>query len=713
MGIFHSKLTKRYLIVSLIASVFSLALVYVITVHVVNTSVREGLGERNQLMAKTLTKQSEIRLQQIISDIKGISPYVLAETESSKKNYLNDMRQLVIKNPLYRSIKVFDKNGKSLASVHGVGFTNTSEFKQILNRLSWSKTYHISNLITLDAQKQVIAVSYPTVDEDGEFIGGVTALINLNTLSNYLNQVKIGDEGINVLVDREGKIIIHSDERYIGQDIEEHVLSTFLKKGRFGDWEGFLFGEKMLLSYRSIPIGGFGIIVGETVEQAIIPVINLQRILMESFLIVLVVTITFTIIGTKRVVKPINDLIKQVKEYKQRKRSGFPLLNTNDELQELSITMHEMAQELISTEQRLFNILESIPYAVITTNKYGEIATFNKAAEQLTRFSREEVTGKSIFDFPIQENNSEKIITWETFLEGRELNELEARIIDKEKEEHDIRVYSSWFNDELKNKVGTLLILRDVSEIKKLEDYLKQSERLASLGQLTAGIAHEIKNPLSIIQVAAEAIRYETGDKQMDKQFIRELSEDILETNDRLNLLLTDFLKMSKDEKGTRKEKVDLVFVIDELLILLRKKVEEQNITVISAYKELDEASVYASENKLVQVFLNILLNSLQAMELGGKIEINIYNRELDWEVEIRDTGKGIPASNINWIFNHFYTTKKEGTGLGLSISYDIIVQSKGNIRAESKVGEGTSIFVSLPKFKEGEQADEIDITRG
>jgi PAS domain S-box-containing protein len=648
----------------------------------------------------------------MISDIKGISPYVLADNEMDKENYLNDMRQLVIKNPLYKSIKVFNKDGETLTSVQDVDFANSQDFDQILNRLRWSKTYHLSNLITLDTQNQVIAVSYPALDEEGKFIGGVTALINLNTLSNYLNQVKIGDEGINLLIDSEGKIVIHSDERYIGQDLKGHILITYLKKSRYGVWEGFLLGEKMLLSYRPIPLGGFGLIVGETVEQAIIPVTNLQKILMKSFLIVLILTIIFTIIATKKVVKPINELIKQVKEYKQRKRSGFQLVNTKDELQELSITMHDMAQELISTEKRLSTILESIPYAVITTDKYGKIVTFNKAAEQLTRFSKEEVTGKSIFDFPIKENNSEEIITWRTFLEGRELNELEASIIDKEEEEHYIRVYSSWFNDEIMNKIGTLLILRDVSEIKKLEDYLKQSERLASLGQLTAGIAHEIKNPLSIIQVAAEAIRYEIEDNRMDKQFIRELSEDILETNDRLNLILSDFLKMSKDEKGTQIEKVNLVYVIDELLVLLRKKVDEQNIKVIPSYKKLDEANVYASENKLGQVFLNILLNSLQAMKLGGEIEINIYDRELEWEVEIRDTGDGIPESKINWIFNHFYTTKKEGTGLGLSIAYEIIIQSKGNIRAESKVGEGTTILVSLPKYKEGEQADESDITR-
>jgi PAS domain S-box-containing protein len=713
MGIFNSKLTKRYLIVSLITSIFSLALIYVITVHVVNISVREELEVRNQLLAKTLTKQSEIILQQMVNDIKSISPYVLTETEMDKENYLNDMRQLVIKNPLYKSIKVFNEDGETIGSVHDVDFADSKEFDQILHRLSWSKTYHLSNLITLDTQKQVIAISYPTLDEEGEFIGGVTALINLNTLSNYLNQVKIGDEGINLLVDSEGKIVIHSDERYIGHDLKDHTLISYLKKSRYGVWEGFLFGEKMLLSYRPIALGDFGMIVGETVEQAFIPVINLQKILIESFLTVLIVTIIFTIIATKRVVKPINDLIKQVKEYKQRKRSDFQLVNTKDELQELSITMHEMAQELISTEKRLSTILESIPYAVITTDKYGKIVTFNKAAEQLTRFSKEEVTGKSIFDFPIKENNSEEIITWRTFLEGRELNELEASIIDKEEEEHYIRVYSSWFKDEIMNKVGTLLILRDVSEIKKLEDYLKQSERLASLGQLTAGIAHEIKNPLSIIQVAAEAIRYEVEGNQMDIQFIRELSEDILETNDRLNLILTDFLKMSKDEKGIQLEKVNLVYVINELLILLRKKIEDQNITITSVFKELDEVNVYASENKLGQVFLNILLNSLQAMEQGGEIEISIYDRGLDWEVEIKDTGEGIPASKINWIFNHFYTTKKEGTGLGLSIAYEIIIQSKGNIRAESKEGEGTSILVSLPKYKEGEQTDEIDINRG
>ncbi|SDI37573.1 PAS domain S-box-containing protein [Alteribacillus bidgolensis] len=707
----RSKLTKKFFILSLVGSIVSLTLIFTIATFVLNHSIRERIDERNELMAKTLASHTDAAFQQIVSEINNVSPNEL-NSEKEVEDLHEELSELVLENIFFSYVQVFNEDGKRLISVPENYFFRDEDLDKIRKRLHWSKTYYISDLITLQNGTQTIAVSVPILNSDGEFKGGVSALIDLESLSTALSQVQIGQEGINALIDRNGRVIAHTDDSYIGKYLKNHQINDFLNRSRIGNWEGIIFAQKMLLAYRPILSSDFGLIVGETEKQAIVPIVTVQKVLIEGFLVVSLMAILFTIFGTISVVKPIHNLINQAKEYKDGKRRGFNLINTNDDLQDLSVTMDSMANELINKRKRLANILESIPYAVITTNQTGKILTFNKGAEKLLKCNRKEAVGKLLFNFQLECNKQEESVSWEKLLEGREFNEVEASLIDIEEKEHEVRIYSAEFKDEIRKKAGTLLIIRDVSEMKKLENYAKQSERLASLGQLTSGIAHEVKNPLSIIQAAAEGIQYETMDKKLNKDFIKELSDDILETTERMNMLLTDFLKMAKDDSEVVKDRINLVWIFDELLSLLRKKFDEQQITVISEYRKYDSAYVLSNESKLGQVFLNIILNSLQAMESGGELSIDIEDQGISWEIEIRDTGYGIPSSKVDWIFNPFYTTKKEGTGLGLSIAYEIITQQDGEISVKSKEGEGTTIYISLPKsLEEGEDSGEIHIT--
>lgn len=272
----------------------------------------------------------------------------------------------------------------------------------------------------------------------------------------------------------------------------------------------------MVVAYRPLPMGQMGLIVGESTQQAATPVLHVRKLLLQGFFAVLLLTLFLTLLGTSRVVKPILGLITQVKEYQQGQRKKFEPLHTKDELQDLSMVLSRMANELTEKERRLFYILESIPYAVITTDQKGKITTFNKGAEKLTLFRREEVIGQSLFELPLK-SNKEEFVSWKTLQEGRAFEEVESYIFDKDKRKHDVRIYSSLFRGDNDETIGAIVVMRDVGEIKQLERYLKQSERLASLGQLTAGISHEIKNPLSIIQAAVEAIQLELQQSRMDK----------------------------------------------------------------------------------------------------------------------------------------------------------------------------------------------------
>jgi PAS domain S-box-containing protein len=696
----QSKLTKRYVFITLIVAFISLTLVYYITIQVLNNSMREQIEYRNNLMSKTISKKTSFMFEKMVDETRIMSEFILQEFKSEGEVYTSEMDRLVTNNPLYLFIHAVDLNGNPFMTIPNVHYSSSSYVKTILERLEWSRSYYISNVITLYDGRKTIAIAYPLINEENEYIGAVIGYVNLSVLSEYLNQEKIGTEGVNALIDRNGIIIAHSEEKYIQQPLLQNELSSYLKKDRFGIWVGELFNQKLLISYRPIETGDFGLIVGESIEQAFTPSRQVQSSLFKSFLVVVMITIILTVIGTSRVVKPITHLIQQAREYKDGKRSNFDIIYTGDELEALGHTLDEMAKELKLKEQRLFYILESIPYGVITTDKDGKVVTFNKGAEELTLYEREEVIGNYIVNIPLKESR-EEFITWKTLMEGKEFNEYETYIIDKYGIRHDVRLYSSLFSGEDQTIVGAIVILRDVSEIKKLEEFLKQSERLAALGQLTAGIAHEIKNPLSIIQAAAEAIQLELQDRK--DEVIHELTEDILETLDRMNDLLVDFLKLAKEQKELKKERVNLIQLLDDLLSLLKNKFAEQNIQVIREY-EIDKAIINVNESKMIQVFLNIIVNSLDAMKNTGILQIRVKEKgNLYYEIDIEDTGGGICKSELKWIFNPFYTTKKQGTGLGLSIAHEIITQHNGGIRA-SVTDKGMIFTIQLPKDTEGDE---------
>ncbi|QYF82116.1 PAS domain-containing protein [Brevibacterium sp. PAMC21349] len=700
MKVFQSRLMKRYVTIVLVVILFVLASLYLIAVHVMNGSVRSQMEYRDELIAKTLGNQTENIFKNSISDMRQISPIVTNINNKAENAFHVEIETILSQDPLYLFIEVYKEDQLNLR-IPNVPFSDFIENGSILKRLTWSQTSYISNMMELPDGRKTIAIAYPSINEKGEFKGSVVAYLNLNVLSEHLQKFAIGKEGVNAIIDRNGTIIAHTDQSYIGKSIRNHEVGIHLQKEDFDVWNGEIFNKEMAIAYRPILLGDISLIVGEPIKQALEPAKVVQSLLLQGFSIVFIIAIGLAMFSASRVILPVTTLIKHVQEYKVGKRKAFVKVKTNDEIEELSIVLSEMATELREKERSMFYILESIPYCVITTDKDGRIMTFNKGAEDLMLYSREEVLNQLIFNLPIKHDIQEFVLL-KTFNAGKSLEEVESYIIDKEKGFHDVRIYASLLKGEQDEYIGAILVIRDVSEVKKLEEYLKQSERLASLGELTAGIAHEIKNPLSIIQVAAETIRLQIEDEFKEKEVIYELTGDILNASDRMNKLLTDFLKLTKDDEYNNHVLTDLVMITDELLNLLRRKFNDANIMVTTEYK-FSKAPVLGDRHKLTQLLLNIFLNSIQAIKDEGNIHVALKEKGVYWQLSISDTGEGIRKEKLNWVFNPFYSTKPEGTGLGLSIAHEIIVQHGGKIWAESVFSQGTTIHIEILKHEENE----------
>ena len=240
---------------------------------------------------------------------------------------------------------------------------------------------------------------------------------------------------------------------------------------------------------------------------------------------------------------------------------------------------------------------------------------------------------------------------------------------------------------------GAAVMVEDVTEFRKLLDQIVQSEKLVEVGRLSAGIAHEVNNPLAVISYAAQLLQRE-GNLSEDQQ---ELVERIGNEVERLQALTGSLLSFSRAQE-TLKRKVDLNDIVTDVLRLVRYDITRKGIALSESYGPA--LPVSGDPNKLKQVIINLIMNATQAVARGGRIDLSTAPVAGD-EVElvIRDDGPGIPADVLERIFEPFFTTKKagEGTGLGLYICRNIVAEHDGRLLAESAPGEGATFRLVLP----------------
>ena len=239
------------------------------------------------------------------------------------------------------------------------------------------------------------------------------------------------------------------------------------------------------------------------------------------------------------------------------------------------------------------------------------------------------------------------------------------------------------------------ILRKRAQEQKLLEDQLNQAERLAALGEMVAGVSHEIKNPLGIIRSTAELLEEKSASDRIQKK----LSTIIIEESGRLNDVVTDFLDFARPQVPSFQD-CRLEEIIDRNLSFLRPELDKKRVFVNNGNLNSGAFTIEADPGLLYRAFLNIFINAIQSMKDGGNIKIAIEEEKDNYRVEIQDTGIGITKENLNKIFNPFFTTKEKGSGLGLSIVKNIIEGHKGTVLVESEEEVGTRVSVTLPRKK-------------
>jgi len=368
-----------------------------------------------------------------------------------------------------------------------------------------------------------------------------------------------------------------------------------------------------------------------------------------------------------------------------------------------------LEQEILELKNFNESIIQSIGSGLITLDLEKRITSFNSGAEDITNYQAEEVKGKYLDEILPAEECRRLLPDF-----GGEYSPLNREMIitvkNGRKVDIGFTITPRLDNDE--KKVGTIISFRDISEIKQMQAQVIRMDRVASLGVLASGIAHEIRNPLAGIKTMAQTLEEEI--EPDDSR--REYTSRIIRQVNRLDELLRTFFSYARPRQPIRKFH-RLQEIVQEVYTLLENRFVSNNIEFVVNYSE-DLPLVVVDFQQIQQVFFNLILNALDAMPDKGRLEVSARpietviltfdrrkkryprkNQKSSFvEVTVSDTGQGIQPEDREAIFNPFFTTKPQGTGLGLSIVQRIIDEHEGEIRVKkSEPGKGTTFIILLP----------------
>ena len=366
-------------------------------------------------------------------------------------------------------------------------------------------------------------------------------------------------------------------------------------------------------------------------------------------------------------------------------------------LEEKYKKMIERSKKVEKVYQFHKGVVQNISSGIITTDFEGIITFINTTALKLIDYEYSELVGRSVRTPFADEGECDQIL--HTLLKNKKMFESkEINLLTRTKKLIPVGFTTTLLDIEDVQYNGVVFSFRDLTNIHNFRSRLERIDRLATLGEVSAGIAHEIRNPLAGIKSSAQVLEesFSPGD------FRAELIKRIIKEIDRSNELLKKFFKFAKPGKP-RQDFVTVENLVKGVQVLLSSRMSKKNI-IYNASFEHNLPNVYVDENQIEQVLINLFLNAIDAMENGGNLTIATrVESSKDPEnkpmvmIVIGDTGCGIEKENIRKIFNPFFTTKSEGVGLGLSISSRLIEENGGRIEVESEFGKGARFFVLLP----------------
>lgn len=378
--------------------------------------------------------------------------------------------------------------------------------------------------------------------------------------------------------------------------------------------------------------------------------------------------------------------LKTSGDRKEKSEVGFVV----DTFQELVGKLKEEEKELdklralaedraVRMETYNENILQSVPSGVVSIDNSMKIKSINQAARKILGVKTEDAINKNcveVFDEPLLG----------MMRDNKTVHRGEYPYVTRDNRHIWLGVTTSQLKNAANEIIGLILVFSDLTDVKALQVQVELKKRLTQLGEMSAGIAHELRNPMSVIAGYAKLLskKVEASDKALVKAILTEIEN--------IDRIISEFLAFAKPT-GLNKTPVDLKWMIEETVAT----VVGDNETIKVFLKAESPISVMADEVLLRRALTNLFINAVEAMPEGGKLDIGLSCLHDRVEINIKDTGHGIPEDIRQKIFLPFYTSKQKGIGLGLAIVQKVIVSHGGSIEIDSKEGEGTTFRIALP----------------
>ena len=344
------------------------------------------------------------------------------------------------------------------------------------------------------------------------------------------------------------------------------------------------------------------------------------------------------------------------------------------------------------------NVMESMPNGLITVDRSLRVATYNPSALEILRKTKEEVDGRVVSELLPLEDEIRKVLA-----DAESILEKEVKVSNPDNRKIFLHLSVSPLKEPDSQFVrGAVIVMRDLTMIRELEQKVMLSEKFAALGRLSAGVAHEIRNPLNSIRGFIQYFQKKLALEEQDFRY----TELMLTEVDRLNRVISKLLAYSKPrEPRLSIRSVDEI--LDHCLRVLEREAADAGVELVRKPRSEDPPLVLMDSDQMTQVFLNILINSLESTPRGGKVYVGCEKNQADRvHIVVEDTGEGIPKENLDKLFDPFFSTKKKGTGLGLAIVKSIIEGHGGEIEVESEADGGTRFVVTLNTYQIPEQSE-------
>ena len=379
---------------------------------------------------------------------------------------------------------------------------------------------------------------------------------------------------------------------------------------------------------------------------------------------------------------------------------AFPfVVNRAIEGYNLMVEKVRLQKELIEARNFLESIIEKAGDAISVVDLEGKIIYWNEGAEKIYGYLKQEALGRRPLDFlaPQDETIKAREEKWFQGLmaqvwKGEVVSNVEVKRQTKGGRDITVSVTLSPLRDASGRIVGASRICKDITQMKKAEEKLLLSERLSSMGELIAGVAHEIRNPLAGIKINTQVLARNKDFPAMEKQLL----ESTLEGIEKIQKIVEDMLDYAKPRAAEYKKEAINPIVEKSLDVL---NVQLKNANIITSFKRGEDLPrVKIDRHQIQQVLINIMLNAIHAMDKGGALTIRTFLTDNGGVgIEVMDTGVGISTAHLKRIFDPFFTTKSRGTGLGLSITMKLLENHGALIDVTSEEGKGSVFTIRFP----------------